>query len=74
MAAKVILTEAPEQFDKLVKQFIKTRDSCEHGYPAEVGVAKNHTVTKCSHNGYDHCMGPSSLCLFDFCPIIQEGL
>ena len=66
-----IFTETPEQHIDLVQKFAEIKGVCSHGDPAAIGVA-NHQVKFCSHREYDSERAPNMLCLFDFCPIIQE--
>jgi hypothetical protein len=71
MKAKRIFTETPKEHTELVRKFIGIRGVCSHSKQTTVGTG-HHQVTCCSHHEYDSEQAPSLLCLFDFCPIIQE--
>jgi hypothetical protein len=70
MEAINVFTKTPEQHTDLVRKFIGLKGVCSHSRQSLVGM--NHQVTCCSHREYDSEQAPNLLCLFDYCPIIQE--
>lgn len=62
--------EILKDYVRLCRKFDKTKDSCPSAYHGILG--RDYEVTCCGRDDYDIEQAPNRLCVFDFCPIIQE--